>query len=143
MERLGAPVPELSSDLLPKDQVLAPCVSDHSCRSNRHQHRQPVFLVELDSPPSPPGYKETPQPTNAGAFLSLLYLEMWTGRWAPPVSTNLKSCIRTLHQHPRLGVVDKLPLSTLIFPRNRERMCTTTIERILDQLPSSKAKKNG
>ena len=49
MERLGAPVPELSSDLLPKDQVLAPCVSDHSCRSNRHQYHQPVLLVEFDS----------------------------------------------------------------------------------------------
>ena len=53
MERLGAPVPELSSDLLPKDQVLAPCVSDHSCRSNRHQHRQPVFLARFDSTQSP------------------------------------------------------------------------------------------
>ena len=49
MERLGAPVPELSSDLLPKDQVLAPCVCDHSCRSKRHQHRQSVFLVEFHS----------------------------------------------------------------------------------------------
>ena len=48
-ERLVAYPPDLFSVLLLKDQVLAPGVSNHPSRSNRYQHRQPVFQAEFDS----------------------------------------------------------------------------------------------
>ena len=45
---------------------------------------------ETGPPPSPPSYEMTPQPDNAGAFLSVLYLVKRMGRRAPPRLHQLK-----------------------------------------------------
>ena len=85
-----------------------------------HPRRASGSLTGCWSPSLPHVHQATnrrPSRQTLGRFFLFCIWKCGRGDRRHP-ATNLKSCIRTLHQHPRPGVVDKLPLSTLIFPRN-------------------------